>query len=127
MKKICSPYLILFIAVLLAALFIVLGMSLTVEQAAAQLAPQPGKAPRPTPKPTANLIIRHADSILSPKVLSSGQPMTYTFDVFVGEPSMDARDAVLELPFNGNQQFLGFSTDNPNFKLREPVGETVFV
>ena len=92
----------------------------------------PPREPRPTPVPTAQLGINNGTSLISPIPLVLGQPMTYTVEIDNAKDSrLDALDAVFELPFQGDQQFVSFSTTNPNWKIRTPAVDpnknTVFV
>ncbi len=87
---------------------------------------------QPACLPTAQLGITNGQTITSPDPLTRGEPMTYTV-VIANEAGskLDANDAVFELPFQGQQQFVSFSSTNSNWKLREPAinpaNNTVYV
>src|SRR5438045_2126431 len=109
MKKVTSPYFFVLATFLVIGLVAALGFTLSF--GAAEAAPQaafPKPPPRPTPFPTAQLKMRETDQAISPARLSSGIPITYTFKIYNERGSkLDARDAYFELPFSGDQQFLG--------------------
>lgn len=131
MKKSQSPYLLLIACIIITGLLGVIAFtSLNYDAVAAApgtggaqaLAVPPGGGnPRPTRFPTAQLRFAGADAIVSPGTLSPGIPMTYTMTLLneVGTAgNMTARNATLEIPWNGNQTFFSFSTDNPGWKLK---------
>jgi hypothetical protein len=78
----------------------------------------PGGHSRKPMAPTAQLRFSGADAIISPSPLTPGAPMTYTMTLLNDGGTLVARNATLEIPWNGNQTFVGFSTDNPNWKIQ---------
>jgi hypothetical protein len=142
MKKSHSPiYLLLACLILTGLLGAVAFVSLTYQATAATPAagdtsgnanadagpPGGGRGPRPTRAPTAQLRFSGADAIISPNVLSSGVPMTYTMTLLNDGGTMTARNATLEIPWNGNQTFVDFSSDNPDWKVQTVDDKGVIV
>ncbi|HEX2915155.1 MAG TPA: hypothetical protein VH186_30465 [Chloroflexia bacterium] len=122
------PVLLLFTSALIAVLLVGLVAGISSNTSTADAATPRARPPRPTPLPTAQLGIHNADKVVTPAVMSSGIPMTYTLDIGVpGDTSMAAFDASFELPLVGDQKFVSFSSTNSNWKLRQPVDNTVFV
>ncbi len=125
MKKPRAPIYLLLACLLLTGLLGFTSLNPTAQaasgDASALAAPSPGRGvSRPQPKPTAQLRFSGADATISPAVLSPGAPMTYTMHLLnengpAGD--MTARNATLEIPWNGNQNFVDFSTDNTSWKL----------
>jgi hypothetical protein len=120
MKKYLAP------SVIFRLILVAMALTAIVGSGVAQAAPgPPGREPAP---PAALLAIRNRDTAVTPNPLSKGVPMTYTFSIVNESAStLDATDATLELPFVGDQQFVSFSSDNANWKVREPVTSTVYV
>ena len=81
------------------------------------------KPPQQPCPPIAQLGLRNSATALSPDLLVAGQPMTYTLDISnAGDKNqLDAINAVFELPFVGDQQFVSFNSTNPDWKLRQPA------
>ena len=60
--------------------------------------------------------------MITPVVLTRGEPMTYTMDIGNASYStLDATQAVFVMPVLGSQQFISFNSTNPNWKLRQPA------
>lgn len=139
MKKSYSPiYLLLACLILTGLLGAIAFISLTYQAAAATPAASDGtnanadafpggRGPRPTRAPTAQLRFSGADAIISPNVLSPGQPMTYTMTLLNDGGTLVARNATLEIPWNGNQTFVDFSSDNPSWKVQTADSTGVIV
>lgn len=126
-KKSTAWWLVGVVGLLIAAV-VLLGLGLMgYTEAAAAPGKPPGPPKRPTPLPTALLGIRNRDTAISPTPLKSGIEMTYTFQLSVDTGSMDARNVVLNLPFVGNQKYLGFEATNPGWKVREGLTDRVLV
>ena len=122
-----APYFLLIAALIITGLLgIVTVTSLDSSASAAvpgtgdaqSLAGPGGQPPRPTRYPTAQLRFSGPDRIVSPNVLTPGAAMTYTMTLLNDGGSMTARNATLEIPWNGNQTFVDFSTDTPGWKLK---------
>jgi hypothetical protein len=128
MKKSHSPYLLLIATLIITGLLGVITFSSLNYDAAAAVpgtgdsqalaSARPTRAPRPTRYPTAQLRFAGSDAIVSPSVLSAGVAMTYTMTLLNDGGTLTARNATLEIPWNGNQTFVGFSTDTPGWKLK---------
>ncbi len=135
MKKYYTPGLILSVLLLSAGLVTILvaSLSVTPSEDSAAVSPPPGPSPTPMPSPTpkpprADLGIRNVTDAVQPNPLSSGVPMTYTFVIDNPRSSpLAARDVSLEVPLQGDQKFVSFSSTNPAWKLQEPVTSTVRV
>lgn len=135
MKKSHKPYILLIACMILTGLLGAIAFtSLNYDAAAAtpgtgddQSLAFPPRQPRPTRAPTAQLRFSGADAIVSPSVLSPGVPMTYTMTLLNDGGYMTARNATLEIPWNGNQTFVDFSTDTPGWTLKSADATGVIV
>ena len=109
------------------AMLAALALLMLLGSEVAQAAP-PGPPRRQPPPRSAEIAIRNLDTAVTPNPLSSGVEMTYNFQISVTRDSpLEAQETHLELPFNGNQQFISFSSDHSNWTLRTPVTNTVYV
>lgn len=114
MKKQLSIFLAFLI---LAAFWLQLGSNVALAQ----------RRPPPKPIPHANIAFEYTPTPVSPTKLSRGVEMTYTFELINrdGATAFEGRDVLFELPFIGNQQFVSYETDKPEWALIEPVTNTV--
>ena len=142
MKKSHSPiYLLLACLILTGLLGTITFLSLTYQATAATPAaddgsgnanadagpPGGGRHPRPTMVPTAQLRFAGSDAAISPGILSPGAPMTYTFTILNDGGTMIANNATLEIPWNGDQTFVDFSSDNPDWKVKSVDSTELFI
>lgn len=139
MKKSHSPiYLLLACLILTGLLGTITFLSLTYQATAATpaagdgsndnaYAGPGGRGGRPTMVPTAQLRFAGSDAAISPGILSPGQPMTYTFTLLNDGGTMIANNATLEIPWNGNQTFIDFSSNNPDWKVKSVDSKELFI